>query len=206
MRDNEIAMDYHDRMKEYYDRLAPEYEDNEASREEAAEDLPGLLRAISLLPPARVLDVACGPGSMTRYLGSEVTGLDQSEAMLEVARGRVPRAEFVRGDAFRMPFAERSFDRVFASFFYGLLPHEDRGRFLDEARRVGDELIVVEPTPAWAAGRAVEGWEERALNDGSRYEIYRRYFTPEALARELDGRVLFAGRWMVLVKAGKPTR
>ncbi len=55
-------MDYHERMKEYYNRLAPEYEENQASREEALEDMPGLLHAISLLPPARVLDVACGTG------------------------------------------------------------------------------------------------------------------------------------------------
>jgi hypothetical protein len=38
MRDNEI--DYHALMKEYYDRLAPEYEEHEAFREEAAEDPP----------------------------------------------------------------------------------------------------------------------------------------------------------------------
>src|SRR5829696_1461678 len=112
-------------MKQYYDRLASEYEENEVFREEPAEDLPGLFHAISLLPSARVLDVACGPGFLTPHLGPEVTGLDQSEAMLEVARGRVPWAEFVRGDAFRIPFAEHSFDRVFASFFYGLLPLED---------------------------------------------------------------------------------
>src|SRR5215217_2256604 len=120
-------MDYHEYMKRYYDRRASEYELNEAFREEPSEDLPRLLHAISILPPARVLDVACGTGFLTQHLGSEVTGLDQSEAMLEVARRRVPWAEFVRGDAFRMPFAEDSFDRVFASFFYGLLPLEDRG-------------------------------------------------------------------------------
>jgi ubiquinone/menaquinone biosynthesis C-methylase UbiE len=28
-------MDYHERMKEYYDRLAPEYEENAAFRAEA---------------------------------------------------------------------------------------------------------------------------------------------------------------------------
>ena len=203
MRDNEIAMDHHERMKEYYDRLAPEYEENEAVREEATEDLPGLLRAISLLPPARVLAVACGPGLLTRHLGLEVTGLDQSEAMMEVARGRVPWAEFVRGDAVRMPFADRSFDRVFASFFYGLLPLEDRGRFLDEARRVGDELILVEPTPEWVPSGRAEGWEERGLSDGSRYEIFRRYFTADTFAEELDGRILFAGRWMVMAAVGR---
>ena len=123
--------------------------------------------------------------------------------MLEVARGRVHWAEFVRGDAFRMPFADHSFDRVFASFFYGLLPLEDRGRFLEEARRVGEELILVEPTPEWVPSGRTEGWEERGLSDGSRYEIYRRYFTAETFARELDGRILFAGRWMVMATVGR---
>src|SRR3712207_2882863 len=195
-------MDYHEHMKQYYDRLTSEYEENEAHREEPSEDLPGLLQAISLLPQARVLDVACGTGLLTRHLGSEVTGLDQSEAMLEVARRRVPWAEFVCGDAFRMPFAEGSFDRVFATFFYGLLPLEDRGRFLEEASRVGEELILVEPTPEWAPSGRAEGWEERGLSDGSRYEIYRRYFTADTFAEELDGRILFAGRWMVMAKVG----
>jgi hypothetical protein len=109
----------------------------------------------------------------------------------------------VRGDAFRMPFADDSFDRVFASFFYGLLPLEDRGRFLEEVRRVGDELILVEPTPEWVPGGRAEGWEERGLSDGSRYEIYRRYFTADTFAEELDGRILFAGRWMVMATVGR---
>ena len=195
-------MEYHEHMKQYYDRRAYEYEHNEAFREESFEDLPGLLHAISLLPSARVLDIACGTGILTQHLGSDLTGLDQSEAMLEVARRRVPWAEFVRGDAFRMPFAENSFDRVFASFFYGLLPLEDRGRFLEEASRVGQELILVEPTPEWAPSGRAEGWEERHLSDGSLYEIYRRYFTADRFAEELDGRILFAGRWMVMAKVG----
>ena len=196
-------MDYHEHMKQYYARRATEYEHNEAFREEPSEDLPGLLRAISVLPPARVLDVACGTGFLTQHLGSEVTGLDQSEAMLEVAHERVPWAEFVRADAFRMPFAEDSFDRVFASFFYGLLPLEDRERFLYEARRVGEELILVEPTPEWVPSGRTEGWEERDLSDGSRYKIYRRYFTADTFAEELDGRILFAGRLLVMAKVDR---
>jgi Methyltransferase domain len=122
--------------------------------------------------------------------------------MLEVARERVPWAEFVRRDAFRMPFADRSFDRVFASFFYGLLPLEDRGRFLEEVRRVGEELILLEPTPEWVSSGRAQGWEERRLSDGSRYQIYRRYFTAETFTEELDGRILFGGRWMVMATVG----
>jgi hypothetical protein len=67
---------------------------------------------------------------------------------------------------------------------------------------VADALILVEPTPEWEPSGRAEGWEERCLSDGSRYEIYRRYFTAEALAEELDGRILFAGRWVVMVTVG----
>jgi hypothetical protein len=51
------------------------------------------------------------------------------------------------------------------------------------------------------SGRA-EGWKERALSDGSRYEIYRRYFTTDTFAEELDGRILLAGSWMVMATVG----
>ena len=44
-------------------------------------------------------------------------------------------------------------------------------------------------------------WQERILNDGSRWQVYKRYFEPDALADELGGgRTLFAGRWFVAVR------
>ncbi len=47
-----------------------------------------------------------------------------------------------------------------------------------------------------------EEWQERILNDGSRWTVYKRYFAPEQLAAELGGgRVLHAGRWFVVVQA-----
>ena len=197
-------MSYHERMKEYYDRRAPEYDlsipglGDEAEHPGVVEDRPGLVRAISTLPPVRVLDVGCGTGFFTRHLRGEVVGLDQSEAMMEIARERVSWAAFVRGDALEMPFADRSFDRVFASSFYGLLQRPQRERFLAEARRVAGELVLVEPTPLFSKSGRSEGWEERTLSNGSRYRIYRRYFDAEGLAREIGGRVLFAGRWVVM--------
>lgn len=130
-----------------------------------------------------------------------MVGLDQSVAMLEIARGRAPHATFVRGDALNMRFADGSFDRVFASNFYGLLRDPERERFLDEARRIAREIVLVEPTPDFSPGGRREGWEERLLSDGSRHTIYRRYFTTEGLAEELGGQVLLAGRWFVMAAA-----
>jgi ubiquinone/menaquinone biosynthesis C-methylase UbiE len=148
-----------------------------------------------------VLDVGCGTGYLTQHLGGEVVGLDQSAAMLDIARERVPWADFVRGDALNMQFADGSFDLVFASNFYGLLREAERKRFLDEARRIAGEIVLVEPTQLFSQGARSEGWEERVLSDGSRYTIYRRYFTAEGLAEELGGRVLLAGKWVVMATA-----
>ena len=41
-----------------------------------------------------------------------------------------------------------------------------------------------------------EEWQERTLSDGSRYEVYKRFFTGRGLAEEIGGgEILFEGRW-----------
>ena len=195
-------------MKAYYDRRAPEYDEwyegvglfAERDRPGWEEELSALRKVVEALPPKRTLDVACGTGYLTRHLRGEVTGLDQSTGMIEIARTRVPDAEFIVGDGLELPFPDLAFDRVFTGHFYGHLDLNDRRAFLREARRVARELVVVD------ASRGHTGLEEevqeRILNDGSRWEVYKRYFEPEALARELGGgRVLHAGRWFVVVQA-----
>jgi hypothetical protein len=43
---------------------------------------------------------------------------------------------------------------------------------------------------------------QRVLNDGSRWEVYKRYFTGAGLADELGGgEVLLDGRFFVVVRA-----
>jgi hypothetical protein len=40
------------------------------------------------------------------------------------------------------------------------------------------------------------------LNDGSSHHVFKRYFTASQLSDELgDGRVLFEGRWFVMVES-----
>jgi SAM-dependent methyltransferase len=195
-------------VKTYYDRRAFEYDDWWLGRGSFAErDRPGwdeevevLAELIAALPPARTLDVACGTGFLTRHLRGDVVGLDQSERMLAVAREHAPGASFIRGDALELPFENGEFDRVFASYFYCHLEQEERRRFLAEARRVAPELVVVASVPG--AGDPLERYEERILDDGSRWTVFKRVFTGEQLAAELgDGEVLHAGRWFVVVRA-----
>jgi ubiquinone/menaquinone biosynthesis C-methylase UbiE len=190
-------------MKEYYDLRAPYYDDwwIGAARDRPgwAEELADAMAAVNALRPARTLDIACGTGYLTRHLGGEVVGLDQSESMLDEARRRIPDGELVQGDALSLPFADGSFDRIFTSYFYCHLVEEQRVRFLVEARRVAPELVVLGSRHLEA--EQPERWEERPLKDGSTWPVFKRVFDPKALAAELGGEVLHAGHWFVVVRA-----
>jgi ubiquinone/menaquinone biosynthesis C-methylase UbiE len=195
-------------VKAYYDHRAPEYDEwyrgtgrfAERDRPGWDEELGALRLALGALPAARTLDVACGTGFLTRHLPGEVVGLDQSEAMLDQARRQASRAVYVQGDALSLPFPDGSFDRVFTGHFYGHLEPTEHETFLAEARRVGRELVVVDS--ARAGAEQDETRQERILNDGSRWEVYKRWFTPNALAAELGGgTTIFDGRWFVAVRS-----
>ena len=195
-------------MKAYYDLRAPEYDEwyrgagrfAERERPGWEQEVEALGHALASLRPARTLDIACGTGFLTRHLAGEIVGLDQSEAMLEEARRQAPNATFAQGDALSLPFEDGAFERVFTAHFYGHLEGDDRERFLAEARRLAPELVVVDS--ALREDVDAEERQERILNDGSRWEVYKRYFEPVALAHELGGgETVFAGRWFVAVRS-----
>ena len=194
--------------RRYYELRAPEYDDwylgrgrfEGVERPGWDDEVAELARLIAALPPARVLDVACGTGFLTQHLRGELTGIDQSETMLEIARERCPDANFVRADALALPYADESFDRIFTGHFYGHLRIDHRTQFLAEARRVARELVVVDTALRPGAGR--EEVNERVLSDGSRHHVYKRYFAADELAEQLGGGdVLHAGDWFVVVAA-----
>jgi demethylmenaquinone methyltransferase/2-methoxy-6-polyprenyl-1,4-benzoquinol methylase len=194
-------------MRSYYEARAAEYDDwYLGTGRFATRDRPGwdaerdaLVAALAALPPARTLDVACGTAFLTRHLRGFVVGLDQSAGMVRIAQSRLPEGLALVGDALALPFADGAFDRVLAGHFYGHLSEGERAAFLSEARRVAAELVVVDS--ALREGEPDEAWQERELDDGSRHRVYKRWFTPAGLGRELgDGlRTLHAGRWFVAV-------
>jgi demethylmenaquinone methyltransferase/2-methoxy-6-polyprenyl-1,4-benzoquinol methylase len=195
-----------DDMRAYYDQRAAEYDDwwlgtgrfAQRDRPGWAAEVQELVAVLAAQAPARVLDVACGTGFLTRHLRGDVVGLDQSPRMVEIAGGRIPEAKVIQGDAVPLPFADGAFDRVVTSHFYGHLQPGERERFVAEARRVAGSLVVVDS--ARRPGVDAEAWEERILDDGSRHRVYKRWFGGDALAAELGGgEVLHAGHWFVVV-------
>ena len=65
----------------------------------------------------RYLDAGCGTGmavQMAAALGAAVSGVDGAEAMLSIARSRVPTGDFRLGNLEQLPFADETFDVVTA--------------------------------------------------------------------------------------------
>jgi SAM-dependent methyltransferase len=95
------------------------------------------IRRLGIRPGATVLDAGCGSGVFLRAAadgGARVWGLDASEALLELARARVPEADLRLGDLQFLPYDADAFDVVtsFNSLWFAADPIEA----LREARRV----------------------------------------------------------------------
>src|SRR5215211_1411308 len=89
-----------------YDRFMGRYSAQLAS---------GLADLAGVEPGQRVLDVGCGPGSLTaelvRRLGPEaVAAVDPSEPFVAAARERHPGVSVQRAAAEDLPFEDREFD------------------------------------------------------------------------------------------------
>jgi len=90
-----------------------------------------------------ILEVGCGTGHFTRWFetqGLRAVGLDLSIAMLSEAR-RHERQMYVEGDAYRLPFPDRSFDTVALITTLEFLP--DPVLALREAQRVAQRGLIL---------------------------------------------------------------
>lgn len=114
-----------------------------------------LLSAAQPRSHEQVLDVACGTGIVARTAAEavvdvgNVTGLDPSEPMLEVAASKAPSGmNWVLGTAEDIPLADDSFTLVLC--LQGLQYFADRHRALAEIRRVlgpGGRFATLTPGP-----------------------------------------------------------
>lgn len=105
-----------------------------------------LWRTLEAWQPRRVLEVGGGEGElaerMQRELGAQVSFVDFSPRMVELARARGIDAQ--EGDVQRLPFADGTFDTVVAAWMLYHVPDLDAG--LGEMARVltkGGALIAV---------------------------------------------------------------
>jgi len=103
-------------------------------------------RLIDASAPGYALDAACGSGRHTAYLaerGHQVSAVDISSDMLQLAASRVPDAKVYEGNLANLPFESKSFDLVVCALAISHCP-DLAPPLLELARvvRLGGRLII----------------------------------------------------------------
>jgi SAM-dependent methyltransferase len=118
--------------------------------------------AMGITDGCRLLDIGCGTGfalQLAHKRGAVVSGFDASEAMLGVARTRLPEADFRQGDLEALPYAAGSFDAVTA--FNSVQYAADPIQGLREIQRVAvpgaPVAVATWGDPARCDGKAIIG-------------------------------------------------
>jgi demethylmenaquinone methyltransferase/2-methoxy-6-polyprenyl-1,4-benzoquinol methylase len=135
-----------------FDRIAPVYDPMNRIMTAGLDLRWRRLAAAAVVRPGdAVLDAACGTGDFAvadlRAGAGRVTGLDFSERMLERARRKEPRVEWVLGDLLALPFDDGAFGAATVGF--GVRNVADLELALRELRRVlapGGRIAILEIT------------------------------------------------------------
>ena len=116
-------------VRESYDRVADNYVEMNlgdlAAYPWLRTAVDGFVGAVRGLGP--VLDVGCGPGTVTAYLaerGLEVSGVDLSPRMIEHARRVYPELRFEAGSATELELAESSLGGILGWWSLFNLPRD----------------------------------------------------------------------------------
>ena len=130
-------------------------------------------------PPARVVDVGCGEGRLTRdlkRLGFEVIGVDGSPTLLAAARAADPAGVYHVADAAAMPLPDQVADLVVA--FMSPQDIDDLDAALREIARVlvpGGRLRMALVHPINSAGRFASREPDAVFQIAGSYFEGRRY-------------------------------
>ena len=130
-------MNFKKTVKEGYNAIADRYL---AERTRDSEDVRLLDDFMERLPPnAKVLDAGCGAGIPISQMLSEhfdVTGVDFSEAQIELAKKHVPNANFICQDMTKLDFAENTFDGICSYYAIIHIPREEHQPLLTNFYRM----------------------------------------------------------------------
>ena len=127
-----------------------------------------------------ILDAGCGPGHHAKYLamrGQDVVGIDLSEGMLGIAKGRVDGVTFRKMDIRRLAFAGQTFDAVWCAGAAMHVPREEAVELLTGFRR------VLRPNGVLGLNLQVDKHSELVRHDEDHrfFEYYRDFAEVERL-------------------------
>lgn len=186
-------------MFAYYDERAPEFEEiymlgkgpaSISDPDAYKAEVKTLSAIVAKTCAGNLIDIACGTAFWLPHYAaqcSHITLLDQSEAMLSESRKTVEflgleyKSSFISGDILNYKLDCSPFDCALIGFFISHLTDKQEQRFFQKLKSIlkphGKFLILDSVwNEARAKTRKQEGTQERVLNDGRRFQIYKKYF------------------------------
>ncbi len=139
-----------------YDFLTPFYDRVVRLTTREATFKRALVGQANLESGDRVLDLACGTGTLTVMMkeslpDADVVGIDADSRVLEIAGSKASAKRldirFDQGMSYDLPYADNAFDRVVSSLFFHHLGRDDKLRTLGDVWRVlkpGGELHIAD--------------------------------------------------------------
>ena len=120
-----------------------------------------IIDAARLTSESRALEVACGPGHITKRMadtGANVMGVDLAPNMVKVARELFPGIEFKEANAEDLPFGSAAFDAVLVNFAIHHFARPERAcAEINRVLRAGGRFVFSGPIEQFGFGAFIEG-------------------------------------------------
>lgn len=147
-------------------------------------DFPYIDRFLKKIKPrGRILDIACGPGMLTKHLlekGFQAEGIDLSAEMIAIARQKVHQASFKVMDMRHLDFPDGYFDGLLITYGLAYIPSSEL-----HATLVGIRRILHASGSIFMINQEGKGDHSEAEPMKPNETLYVNFFTPQSLADAL---------------------
>ncbi|MFB0503355.1 MAG: class I SAM-dependent methyltransferase [Candidatus Bathyarchaeia archaeon] len=179
-------------VRKGYDKIASQYDEYRDlfNNETELNEFMSLVR-----PGGHILDAGCGSGVVARALvdnGFQVTGIDISQKMIDIAKHRIPEAEFIIGDMAALEFDNETFDGVVSTYAVFHIPRTKHFSLFLEFHRIlkkGGALLF----SVGSKGKGTDGvWEWEEFQS---VPMYWSYYPPSKtveLLKSADFQIVFS--------------
>lgn len=174
-----------DSLIEIYNDFADTYDQNRGLFD-MSEVFNSFFQTLNAAPGA-LLDLGCGAGEPFARMfvdrGWQVTGVDFSPRMIELARRYVPEMQTLCADMREVDFEAESFDAVTAIYSFFHLPRDEHAAAFERVRnwlRPGGKFLFTYATRDYTGSDEFDGSKEFLGR-----KLYYSHKTPRALQEEL---------------------
>lgn len=186
-------------MLVYYDERAEEYDDVyrgagpaiQRYADQYQQNTTEVCELVAGFGRGHLIDVACGTGFWAPHYArncERFTFVDQSAGMLAECKKRIESlgltdaSRFVQGNVFDVALAPAAYDCALVGFLLSHFTPEQEAAFFQKLKHIlkpSAQVMIIDSY--WSkrrksGGREKEGEQERILNDGRAFKIYKKYF------------------------------